>query len=49
MKIPATEPTAKGPGETFTGDVWVDLITLGVARPQLNVAAVRFSPGARSA
>ena len=42
-------PTAKGPAETFTGDVWVDPITRDLPRSGLNVAAVRFSPGARTA
>ena len=26
MKIEAKQPTVKGPAETFTGDVWVDVI-----------------------
>jgi quercetin dioxygenase-like cupin family protein len=42
-------PTLKGPAETFTGVVWVDPITRGLPPSQLNVAAVRFSPGAHSA
>ena len=37
------------PAETFTGDVWVDPITRDLPSSQLNVAAVRFSPSARSA
>ena len=49
MEIPAKPPTAKGPAERFTGDVWVDPITRGLPGSQLNVAAVRFSPGARTA
>lgn len=49
MNIPPKPPTAKGPPETFTGDAWVDPITRGLPSSQLNVAAVRFSPGARSA
>jgi quercetin dioxygenase-like cupin family protein len=49
MEISAKPPTAKGPAETFTGDVWVDPITRGLPRSQLNVAAVHFSPRARSA
>jgi quercetin dioxygenase-like cupin family protein len=49
MEISPKPPTAKGPGETFTGDVWVDPITRGLPASQLNVAAVRFTPGARSA
>jgi hypothetical protein len=42
MEVPAKPPTAKGPTETFTGDVWVDPITRGLPPSQLNVAAVRF-------
>ncbi len=49
MEVSPKPPTAKGPAETFTGDVWVDPITRGLPSSQLNVAAVRFSPGARSA
>ena len=49
MEISRNAATAKGPAETFTGDVWVDPITRGLPPSQLNVAAVRFTPGARSA
>ena len=49
MEISRGAATAKGPAETFTGDVWVDPITRGLPPSQLNVAAVRFSPGVRSA
>ncbi|HUC25219.1 MAG TPA: hypothetical protein VMA73_21115 [Streptosporangiaceae bacterium] len=49
MEISRSAATAKGPAETFTGDVWVDPITRGMPPSQLNVAAVRFAPGARSA
>jgi quercetin dioxygenase-like cupin family protein len=49
MEISAKPPTAKGPAATFTGEVWVDPITRGLPASQLNVAAVRFTPGAHSA
>jgi quercetin dioxygenase-like cupin family protein len=49
MDISRNAATAKGPAETFTGDVWVDPITRGLPPSQLNAAAVRFTPGARSA
>jgi quercetin dioxygenase-like cupin family protein len=49
MEISPKPPTTKGPEETFTGDVWVDPITRGLPASRLNVAAVRFSPGARTA
>jgi quercetin dioxygenase-like cupin family protein len=49
MRINDKAPTAKGPAEWFTGDVWID----GIAQPHdgsdLNVSAVRFTPGARTA
>jgi len=43
MEISRNAPTAKGPAETFTGDVWVIPITRGLPPSQLNVAAVGFS------
>jgi quercetin dioxygenase-like cupin family protein len=49
MEQPFKPPTTKGPAETFTGDVWIDPITRGLPPSQLNVAAVHFFPGARSA
>ncbi len=49
MEISREAPTTKGPEETFTGEVWLDPITRGLPTSQLNVAVVRFSPGARSA
>ena len=49
MEISPKPPTAKGPADTFTGEVWLDPITRGLPPSQLSVAAVRFTPGARSA
>lgn len=49
MEIATKQPTAKGPADTFTGDVWVDPVTRGLPASALNVAAVHFTPGARSA
>jgi len=49
MDISREVATAKGPAETFTGEVWMDPITQGLPPSQLNVAAVHFTPGARSA
>ena len=49
MEISRKAPTAKGPADTFTGDVWIDPITRGLPSSQLNVAAVHFRPGARTA
>ncbi len=42
-------PTAKGPAEWFTGDVWIDTVAQGHSGSPLSVAFVRFSPGARTA
>jgi quercetin dioxygenase-like cupin family protein len=49
MEIKPKQPTAKGPVETFTGDVWVDAIANGEEPSRVRVNLVRFSPGARSA
>ncbi len=48
VAIPAPS-TAKAPAERFTGDVWVDGITGGTVPGTATLAAVRFSPGARTA
>ena len=42
-------PTAKGPADWFTGDVWIDAIVSAQGGSQLNVGAVHFAPGARTA
>jgi quercetin dioxygenase-like cupin family protein len=47
-RIPA-QPTAKGPAEWFTGDVYIDAILRGADPVEVSVAAVHFTPGARSA
>jgi quercetin dioxygenase-like cupin family protein len=49
MEISRKPPTAKGPAESFTGEVWVDPVTRGLPPSSLNVAAVHFTPGARTA
>jgi quercetin dioxygenase-like cupin family protein len=49
MEIVPKVPSVKGPGEWFTGDVWIDAIAGGLARSHLSVNVVRFSPGARTA
>jgi quercetin dioxygenase-like cupin family protein len=43
------QPTTKGPAEYFTGDVWIDPVTQGEPPSKLNIGAVHFSPGARTA
>jgi quercetin dioxygenase-like cupin family protein len=42
-------PTAKGPAESFTGDVWLDAIVRGEEPSRVRVSAVRFTPTARTA
>jgi quercetin dioxygenase-like cupin family protein len=49
MEIPAKLPTAKGPAEWFTGDVFLDAIVRGEEPSRVRVNAVRFTPGARTA
>lgn len=50
MNIVTLPPTAKGPAEWFTGDVWFDVIAPPQQTPsRMKVNLVRFSPGAHTA
>ncbi|MHB1584599.1 MAG: (R)-mandelonitrile lyase [Acidimicrobiales bacterium] len=49
MEIVPKQPSAKGPAQFFTGDVWIDGLARGQEPSHLSVNAVRFSPGARTA
>jgi quercetin dioxygenase-like cupin family protein len=49
MEMPDRPPSAKGPAEWFTGDVWIDAIVRGEEPSHVRVSAVRFTPGARTA
>ena len=49
MEIAPKPPTAKGPAEWFTGEVWIDAIARGEEPSRVRVSAVRFTPGARTA
>jgi quercetin dioxygenase-like cupin family protein len=49
MEVQPRKPSAKGPLEWFTGDVWIDAIAQGEDPPRIRVGAVHFTPGARSA
>ncbi len=49
MEIQPRQPTAKGPAEMFTGDVWMSAIARGEAPSRVRVNAVRFTPSARTA
>jgi len=49
METRPKQPTVKGPADWFTGDVWIDVIVLPHDDSKLNVSAVHFTPGARTA
>jgi quercetin dioxygenase-like cupin family protein len=49
VEIQPKKPTAKGPADWFTGDVWIDPIVRPQAPSRLSVGAVHFHPGARTA
>jgi quercetin dioxygenase-like cupin family protein len=49
VPIQPKQPTAKGPAEWFTGDVWIDAIARGEEPSRVRVSAVRFTPSARTA
>ena len=49
MGLQPKQPTVKGPAEWFTGDVWIDSIVQPHDGSQLNISAVHFTPGARTA
>jgi quercetin dioxygenase-like cupin family protein len=48
MDLEPVRPTAKGPAETFTGDVYVTRVHEGEEPSRLSLTLVRFTPGARS-
>lgn len=48
MELKPTNPTAKGPAQTFTGDVYITPIYSGQQPSRMTVALVRFTPGART-
>ncbi len=49
MEKQEKQPSAKGPAELFTGDVWFDVIAKGEEPSRMRVNVVRFAPGARTA
>ena len=49
MGVQPKQPTVKGPADFFTGDVWIDSIVQASDHSTLNVGAVHFTPGARTA
>ncbi|HEU5356908.1 MAG TPA: cupin domain-containing protein [Actinocrinis sp.] len=44
-----SQPTAKGPEQWFTGDVYFDVIARGEEPSRVRVNTVRFAPCARTA
>ncbi len=48
MELEPVRPTAQGPAETFTGDVYVTSIHRGEEPSRMTMALVRFTPGART-
>ena len=49
IKRAGTQPSAKGPGDWFTGTVRVDMLFSAPAPARVAGAAVTFEPGARTA
>lgn len=49
MEFLPKPPTRKGEGESFTGDVWIDVLARGEGSSRIRVSVVRFAPGARNA
>jgi len=49
VEVLSRQPTIPGPTDWFTGGVWIDGFTTGAEPDRLNVAAVHFMPGARTA
>ena len=49
MELQSKQPSIKGPAETFTGDVWFDIVVRGEDYSRMRVNVVRFAPGARTA
>lgn len=48
MQLKSAGPTAKGPAERFTGDVYVTMIATPEESLGLSAGIVRFTPGART-
>lgn len=49
MDVRDSQPTAKGPEQWFTGDVFFDVIARGEEPSRVRVNTVRFAPCARTA
>jgi quercetin dioxygenase-like cupin family protein len=49
MQVVPRQPSFQGPDEWFTGDVFIDVIAQGHTPSRIQVVAVHFTPGARTA
>ena len=50
MNIEPKQPTRKGPADWFTGDVYIDAISIRKPEPsRMACGCVHFTPGARTA
>ncbi len=49
MEIQTKQATVKGPAETFTGDVWFNIVVRDRDYLRMRVNVVRFAPPARTA
>jgi quercetin dioxygenase-like cupin family protein len=49
VDIQPKAPTAKGPADWFTGDVYLDAIVRGEEPSRVRASAVHFTPSARTA
>jgi quercetin dioxygenase-like cupin family protein len=49
MEVQPRNPTAKGPAEWFTGDVWIDALAQAHGPSPMSIGSVHFAPGARTA
>ncbi len=49
MKVEPGKPTAEGPANWFTGQVWIDPIASGHGPAPRSLGNVHFAPGARTA
>src|SRR3954468_18463145 len=49
MEMRPKQPTVKGPADWSTGQVWIDAIVQPHDHSDVNIGAVHFTPGARTA
>lgn len=49
MEIKPKSATVRGPADWFTGDVYIDSVVQAHEPSRVNIGAVHFTPGARTA